>query len=409
MDNRSSESAPHSLHLQIATFTAARMVFNTAYRMVYPFLLVFSRGLGVSFETLSLVLTIRSVVGAGGPVLASLADSRGRKVGMLAGTAMFIGGMLLVAVWPTFPAFLIAMLVVTLGKYVFDPAMQAYLGDQIAYHRRGRAMAITELSWSLSFILGVPLAGFLIARQGWRLPFPILTVLGLALLLGLAWLLPGETVSKRNQPGLWKNLHTVLSRRVTLIALSVGMLASLANELINLVFGVWIENAFGLQIAALGAASAVIGFSELGGEGLTVWLSDRLGKARAVKIGLFANILASLLLPWTGRSLLGALAGLSFFYLTFEFTLVSSIPLMTEVMPQSRATFMAVNIAAISIGRAVGAFLAFRFFGWSFWVNVFAAALFDAAAIFALGKLADYGVESRGVILADQPEPGETL
>jgi hypothetical protein len=49
---------------------------------------------------------------------------------------------------------------------------------------------------------------------------------------------------------------------------------------------------------------------------------------------------------------------LFFFYLTFEYALVSSVPMMTEVMPSARATVMAVTAASVSIGRAIGALMA---------------------------------------------------
>ena len=61
---------------------------------------------------------------------------------------------------------------------------------------------------------------------------------------------------------------------------------------------------------------------------------------------------------FTGRDLVGGLVGLAFFYLTFEFAIVSSIPLMTEVLPAARATLMASWIASISGGRALGALVA---------------------------------------------------
>ena len=86
-----------------------------------------------------------------------------------------------------------------------------------------------------------------------------------------------------------------------------------------------------MQIAALGAASAVIGVAELSGEGLVAAFVDRLGVTRAIFIGLVVNSLAALSLPWMGRTELGAVAGLLIFYLSFEFALVSVYPLMTEV------------------------------------------------------------------------------
>ena len=363
------------------------MVVNTSHRMVYPFLPVFGRGLGIDLPSLSLALTMRGLVGVFGPFLASVADSRGRKTGMLFGMALFSGGVFLVVLYPTFPAFVLALIFPTLSKYTFDPAMQAYLGDRIAYRRRGLAMAITELGWSFSFIVGVPLAGFLIARGGWMAPFPLLSILGLGSLLGLAWMLPRDQVAGVDKPNLWLNLRSVFTYQPAVAGLLVGLFISTANEVVNLVFGVWMESSFGLRIAALGAASAVIGFSELGGETLVGVLVDRLGKVRSVGIGLVLNCVAALTLPVLGTSLPGAFVGLFLFYLTFEFTLVSTLPLMTEILPASRATLMAANVASHSLGRATGAFIAAPIFGLGFFASTMAAVLINLLALASLARL----------------------
>lgn len=325
------------------------------FRMVYPFLAAFGRGLGVDLQTLSLALTLRSLTGVFSPFLASIGDSRGRKIGMLFGLSMFIIGVGLVVIWPTFPTFLLALILSMLGKYVFDPSMQAYLGDRVTYQRRGRVLAITELGWSLSFILGVPLMGLLIARWGWNAPFLVLTMLGLIAIAVLAWIVPRDAVQSGVQQGLWRNFRKVLTYRPALAGLVMGLLFSAANEVVNLVFGIWMENSFGLLIAALGAAAAVIGLAELGGESLAAGFTDRLGKPLAVGLGLGLNSLAALTLPFLGTNATGAIVGLFLFYITFEYTIVSSIPLMTEVLPSVRATVMALNIAGISVGRALGA------------------------------------------------------
>ena len=150
----------------------------------------------------------------------------------------------------------------------------------------------------------------------------------------------------------------MLTYPTALLGLSIGLFISIANEIINLVFGVWLEDSFELKIAALGATAAVIGISELAGETFSVGFTDRLGKSRAVAIGLLLNCLAALALPFLGRSLPGALTGLFLFYISFEFSIVSAIPIMTEIMPTARATLMATAIAAHSLGRALGALLA---------------------------------------------------
>jgi DHA1 family inner membrane transport protein len=348
----------HHLRFQVVTFTFARTVFSTMHRMVYPFLAVFGRGLGVDLAALSLALTVRSVVGTFGPLLATVADSRGRKAGMLFGTLLFTLGVSIVVFWPSYLALLITLALATLGKFVFDPSMQAYLGDRISYQRRGLVIAFTEFGWSISFILGVPAIGFLIARQGWLAPFPLLALLGVLTIGLLAWQLPRDPDPDRDRPEIWENFRAVLTHLPALLGLLMGLLISSANEVVNLVFGVWMEDSFGLQIAALGAVSAVIGFAELGGEFLVGGLTDRLGKTRAVAIGILLNCLAALLLPVLGRTMSGAFGGLFLFFITFEFTIVSSIPLMIEVLPSARATLMSANVAGLSLGRALGALFA---------------------------------------------------
>ncbi|MCF6277320.1 MAG: MFS transporter [Anaerolineales bacterium] len=377
--------------MQLALFALIRTIFNTAYRMAYPFLGVFARSLGVDLKTMSLALTARSLGGGMIPFLAPLADSRGRKFGMLLGLGLFTLSMGVVVFFPSFPALAGSMFFATLAKYLFDPAMQAYLGDRVSYERRGRVLAITELGWSLSFILGIPLMGFLIARSGWMTPFPLLALLGLLTFVLIFFQIPNDETSAERPASAWTNFRSVFGYAPALAGLSVGLWATVANEIINLIFGVWLEDSFGLQIAALGASAAVIGISELGGEGLVALFADKLGKEQAIGFGLIANSIAALLLPVLGHSASGALLGLFLFYISFEFTLVSIIPMMTEIMPAARATLMAFNVAALSLGRAVGAPLGTWLYHFNFPIVALGAVFFNGLALFFLRKMAKNG------------------
>jgi predicted MFS family arabinose efflux permease len=368
-----------------------RLVLNTGYRMVYPFLPVFARGLGVELGAVSLIISVRSLIGALGPFLGTIADSRGRKTGMLAGVVLFTLGTFVVAVWPALLPFALALILITLGKAIFDPSMHAYVGDIVPYQARGGAIAIIEMSWSISFILGIPFMGYLIDRNGWQSPFTVLGFLGLLTLLILARYLPGRLLTAADQPGnkkpFWHHLQVVFTNRLALLGIAFSVLTAASNESINVIFGVWIEASFGLQLAALGAASAVIGFSELAGESLAGLITDRLGKMRAITAGVLLNCLAAVLLPVLGGSLAGALAGLFFFYITFEFTLVSTLPVMTEILPSARATLLAAGIGAFSLGRAIGAALAVPLFAAGFWANSTMSVTLNLLALLVLVQL----------------------
>lgn len=375
------------LRFQLVIFMLLRTILNTMHRMVYPFLAVFARGLGVEITTLSYVVTARSFFGLFAPVFGSLADHRGRKFGMLAGVLLFTGGMAAVALRPNFITFCIAVLLAVLSKYLFDPAMQAYFGDRIPYERRGTALAITEAAWSLAFIVGVPLMGFLIAGYGWDKPFVLLAGLGLVMFVVIWWMVPR---APHPQPKIdsVKNFRAVLTNIPALAGISIALWGSAANELVNLIFGVWLEDSFGLKIAALAGASAMIGLSELGGEGLVALTTDRLGKPRALALGLTGNALAALLLPIVGRTEPGALLGLFLFYITFEYVMVSHIPMMTEVMPEARATLLSFNLAGHSLGRMIGALLAtFIYQRFGFLPVALIAILFNIFGLLALGEL----------------------
>jgi len=375
------------LRYLLPAFTAIRTFFNTLHRMAYPFLGIFARSLGVEVDVLARLLANRALAGALVPFIFPFIEPRGRKFGMLLSLGLFLFGMGLVVFWPTYPTLAIALILGTVSKYLFDPSMQAFLGDRVPYQRRGLVLALTEMGWSLAFIVGVPVAGFLIARWGWLAPFPLFGIMALLSMLLLFKALPSDQSRSATSTRLYANFQTVIASPAAWMGLGIGLFASAANEVVNLIFGVWLEDSFGLQLAALAGASAVIGISELGAEGLVAAFADRLGKPRAVALGLLLNCAAALALPLLGRSTVGALVGLFLFYISFEFMLVSEIPLMTEVMPKARATLMAFNIAGLSLGRATGAFLAPVLYGIGFPAVTWASIGFNFLALVAVRQI----------------------
>lgn len=376
------------MYKRLTLFMLLRTILNTAHRMVYPFLSTFARGLGVDISAMSYLMTARSLIGATSPFFAPIADRRGRRFGMLAGFAVFTLSVGLVALRPSFYTLAIAVIFGVIGKYLFDPSMQAYFGDRIPYAQRGTALAITEFAWSLAFIAGVPFMTFLITKYGWSAPFPALTLFGLVAFVAVWKIVPREDAHHVPSSDWRGNYRLVLTSVTALAGISIALWASAANEMVNMMFAVWLEDSFGLQLAAIAGASAVIGISELGGEGLVAFTTDKLGKPLALSIGLIGNALAAVILPFIGKTQTGALIGLFLFYVTFEYVMVSHIPLMTELVPAARATMLAMNVTGHSVGRAIGAFLApliYRQYGFAY--VAFAAVIFNLAGLIALRRM----------------------
>jgi predicted MFS family arabinose efflux permease len=116
-------------------------------------------------------------------------------------------------------------------------------------------------------------------------------------------------------------------------------------------------------------------------------ITDRLGKRRAILLGTAVNCVAVALLPFVGGSLILALAALFLFYISFEFTIVSAIPLMTEVMPQARATMMAAFFTSASFGRALASGLTSWLYGIGFGASVLAVLAANLLAIAVLRRM----------------------
>ncbi|NCF65004.1 MAG: MFS transporter [Chloroflexi bacterium] len=346
-----------SLTKQLGALTLARLFLNTGVRMVYPFVPVLARGLGVGRTDITRLITLRNSTGFLSPLFGPLSERYGRRIVLTGGMLLFGLGCIVVVIWPTYWALGITLAAMGVAKVIYDPALQAHVGDVVPYARRGRAIAFTEYSWALALLIGAPLTALAMQKWGWQAPFFWLALLGsgaaLLLLRSISSTRPGTPALTHLRSSLWFVRH----HPVVLYAMLYTALITLANEMLFIVFGSWMEDSFQLSLASLGIAAAVIGGAELMGETIAGWSVDRFGKRPVIiTTGLF-NALCYLLLPFTSASLTAALLTLFLVFLSFEITVVGGMPLMTELVPSGRVIVMSMIIFAMSMGRTIGAFL----------------------------------------------------
>jgi predicted MFS family arabinose efflux permease len=361
-----------------------RLVLNTARRFAYPFAPEISRGLDVPITHVTAMLAVNQVSGVLGLLAGPLADRFGFRIAMVTGLALLSAGMLTAGLLPSALTVLAALFLSGLAKNVFDPAIQAYVGEHVPYQRRGLVVGLIEMSWAGSTLIGIPLMGLVIAAYDWQRPFTVLGLLGLVGVAAIRLRIPADP-PHRNVPAgqrllalSWRRL--VQSRQARAL-LMMAFLISMANDGLFVITGAWMEQQFDLSVAAIGFGTIVIGLSELSGEFLTVALADRMGKKRAIMLGLVLGTSAYAALPFVSQSLQGALVGLFGLFLSVEFTIVTTFSLATEVLPDRRATMMAGLLAAAGLGRMAGALTG----GW-LWIAgglpavAIGAAILNAAA-----------------------------
>jgi predicted MFS family arabinose efflux permease len=359
-----------------------RLWLNTARRFAYPFAPALARGLGVPLTAVTSVIAVNQATCLFGLVFGPLADRYGPRLIMLLGLTLLGAGMLAAGFLPFYGFVMVGLFLAGVGKNLFDPALQAYIGRRVPYDRRGLAVGLVEISWAAAALIGIPVMGLLIERVSWRAPFFALGGLGLlgAALIGLFFSGDGRPAASAARRSWWRVWSELAGHRPARGVLAVIFFVSAANDNLFVVYGAWLEGAFALSAVALGLATTSIGAAELIGEFLTAGLSDRIGLYRAVIWGLTLSAAAYLLLPWTASGLPWAAAGLFAVFLFVEFTIVTLLSLATEVTPESRATMMAGFALAAGAGRVVGALL-----GGQVWL---AGGMPAVAAVSAAGSLA---------------------
>lgn len=375
---------------QLATTTLARVLFNIAIRMIYPFMPELSRALQVPQQTLVFVTSARFALSMSSPLFAGLPERFGARNVMLFALAFFLAALALLIALPGFPSFVIFLFTASTAKNIYDPAAYSYWSERTDYSRRGFVLAVYETSWSIAFLLGMPLVGWLMARnatQAWQFPFWFMAAAGLAAFYFLARVLQNTSahaqVEDKNGHAL-ERWRLVLQDRRVWFGLALGFLVSVANESVLVILGVWLEQSFGLSLAALGFASFVIGASELLGEGGVMAFVDRMGKRRAVAFGLVGSALAFALLHVSAINTGGALFGLFLLFLTYEFTLVATLPLMSELVPAARPQTMSINMTMLLLGRMVGALLGGMLFQYGLGWNIALGASLNLLALAVL-------------------------
>jgi predicted MFS family arabinose efflux permease len=335
----------------------ARLVINTAHRLVYPFLPVIARGLGISLNQAGTMVSVRWAASLATPGVVHVVDHGRRPRRLIAvGLVMFVIGAVVTVATNVYIGALAGFALMGLAKSAYDISAQAYVSDRVPYARRSRYLGILELTWAGAFLLGAPAAGWLIERGGWELPFWVVAGLLTVALLVLPLFLNAD-VDHIAGPSPALKLDTSALSLLVVMGLFTG-----GAELVFVVMGAWLEDAFGLSLLALGGVALILGIAELTGEGTVVAFTDRIGKRRSVAIGMVIAAVAFALMALAEDQLALGVALLAVALGGFEFTIVSSYPLASEVRPLARVKYLSLTVVSMGFGRAIGAFAGPRLF-----------------------------------------------
>lgn len=376
---------------QLAILLAGRLVFNTAFRVVYPLLPFLALGLAVDLRTASLLVTVQVAASLLSPVGGAITDRFGERATLLSGLALLTAGSVGCALATAFAPFLASYGLIGLGTALYMPAVQTYASNRSDYSQRGRVLGILELSWAVSALVGVTaLAQLVEARDSWAPAFWGLAALSGAVMALTAWL-PEE---RRGERGAGQRaggaapaggLLPALRQAGVAPVLGLALMQMMAVELVFVVYGAWLERDFGASTQQIGLVFGLLGLFELAGSLGATLLTDRIGKRRSVLAGFAAMGALVLLLPLSEGRWGLFLALFLLFDLCFEFAIVSVFPLISGMAVRARGTVMALCLMAMGTGRIIGSLAGPQLFETvGFWGNGLLAGAVGLAGV-ALG------------------------
>jgi MFS family permease len=103
---------------------------------------------------------------------------------MAAGSLLYAIGFAMYGFVPTFALFVVAMIIITIGEMVVSPFQQSLVAGFAPEDMRGRYMAVSGLSWSISFTVGPFFAGLILDSANPSLLWAFCGLVGILATLG---------------------------------------------------------------------------------------------------------------------------------------------------------------------------------------------------------------------------------
>jgi DHA1 family inner membrane transport protein len=352
------ESFDPEIRRNITAVTIARLVANAAYRFAPLFLATIARGFDVSLSTLGFAIFASELSGFASPFAGRIVDRLTHRNSMVLGLVGSAVGCTIAAVSPSPIFFAVGVTVLALTKQSFDLGLGAWIADHVPYNQRGKIVGLTETAWALGLLVGVSVMGLITAATNWRIGFAFAV---LCLIVSMFVIFSRVT----NEARVLHESHSTTPQRVTgnswLVVFTMFCIMCSAQNLF-VTFGAWLEEEFQFGAARLAVAGFSLGLVELVASVSSSRQTDNWGKERSIALGALLVIPGGIFLCLGSKSLIIGLIGVFIYFLGFEFSVVSLLPLATSLVPNSPGTGLGWVLGAGTLGRAVMAIVATHLF-----------------------------------------------
>ncbi len=318
---------------------------------VSPFLLDMARDLGTDLAAVANLVALSSISWGLSSLFAGAASDRlGRKPLLVGGLCILIFSPLGVALAQTYPAVAAWRIIGGVGGGAFMGTVFATVADRFPARERGRSLGWLTTGQSLSLVAGVPILTTLGGVFGWRGAF---WAYGIAMIFAAGAVLlvvPSARGGAATTPPPFRATLRLL-RPPTIALLLAGLAERLCYAALSVFLPTYLVQSYGVSLATLALALAIIASGNLVGNLIGGRLGDRFQARGLVSAWSLAatGLLALPVLLWQP----GVVASVA---LGFAYTLVNSVgrpvllTALSEVSGEARGAVLGLNITGASVG-----------------------------------------------------------
>ncbi|WP_169086392.1 MFS transporter [Paenibacillus sp. PL91] len=334
--------------LTIAVFFTA-----TSELVVAGILNVLAEQMQVTVALAGQLITVYSLAFAiGTPIVVSVTSRMGRKKLLLLAMLFFIAGNLASFLSFNFTMLLISRLILGASSGVMLVAAFSAAAKMSAPEKIGSAIGTIILGFSTAMILGIPIGIALTDMFSWRMIFLFLAAGSLAILIGMALLLP-EIEGDAYVP--FRKQFTVLANPVILFALVLVLFREAGNSIMFTYLTPFLDSILHRSVTSIGIIMLAFGIagaigSRIGGSAVDKW-----GSVRVMAISMFAHVITLALLPLAIHSFPLAITLLSIWVMSMFIMGPATQTYFIEKVPQSANLVISLNTSVTQIGLAMGA------------------------------------------------------
>ncbi len=274
-----------------------------------------------------------------------------RKRALLLSLALFTLGNLLCAVSTSFALLIAGRVVMGLGA-VFTPIAAGIAVAIVEPAQRGKALALTFLGISLSYVIGVPLGSWLGLAYEWHTPIWVISALSLLALVGTALWVPKDIKA----PGAaFAGLPALLVRRDVISVLGLTLTYFIAIFAVFSYIGPVLQALTPMSGELQSLTLALFGVSGVAGTLLGGAANDRFGARRSLFVQLTVLGATMALLPLTQGSWPALMTTLVVWGTAGFGMMVPQQSRVAALAPAQAPMLLSLNTSMLYLGTAAGA------------------------------------------------------